>query len=393
MTGTVRSQVGSVVVFSAGDWWIHSHGHADLQLAKQLASSGRSVLIVNSMGLGLRRTSSRSLHGRALRKIRSVFRGWRRVDTNLAVFSPLFLPVFGFGPLSRLNARAVALQVAAVMLLLRFGTASALVANPTAGPVAASLRWRSRVFYQVDDYSKAEEANSSTIDSLVHSTVGWSDRVLYSSNALYTREKASVGEKAIRFPHGVDLSLFNPRNAAAEPGDLASIPHPRVCSVGNLETFDRQQQIAEIAELLPEIQFVLVGNYQKLLPELRRANIHLLGKRPHEAVPRYLQHVDIGLLIVPRSEWGDAAEPVKLKEYLAMGLPVVANTYAGWTAHDSVIRAGGTPAEIADLITATLHDGGPSNTEARLAKVAGEGWDSRSEQYLSIVRSIEASRA
>ena len=59
-----------MVVFSAQDWWVHSHAHADFQLSIHLQHRV-PVLLVNSMGL--RRPSFTKAAGRAriFRKLRS----------------------------------------------------------------------------------------------------------------------------------------------------------------------------------------------------------------------------------------------------------------------------------------------------------------------------------
>lgn len=375
----------AVVMFSAGDWWIHSHGHADMQLAQELVRTDRRVIVVNSMGLGIARVQGRSTAGRIRRKLRSMLRPFSRLETGMIVLSPLFVPAFGNGWAARANSRVVAIQVALVISLLRLGVPHVIVANPTSTPVAQLLRSRTRTFYRVDDYSEAAEADRNKIELLVRSSINWSERVLYSSQSLFDRESQQVPTKAIRFPHGVDLALFDPTSPATEPPDLAGIPRPHLGHVGNLEDHDRQLQIAEVAALLPEFQFILIGHSDEVRPELVRPNVHLLGKRPHEQIPAYLKSFDTALLFVPRNQWGAAAEPVKVKEYLAMGVPVVANDFVGWERFAGVIRVGSDAEGVAAEIRRTLQDGGPTDAIGRANAVAGDGWAARAAELLELL--------
>ena len=58
-----------------------------------------------------------------------------------------------------------------------------------------------------------------------------------------------------------------------------------------------------------------------------RPNLHLLGRRPYGELPCYLQHADVGLIpfdVANHMELVNSIHPLKLYEYLACGLPVVA---------------------------------------------------------------------
>src|SRR6185436_7193969 len=54
-------------------------------------------------------------------------------------------------------------------------------------------------------------------------------------------------------------------------------------------------------------------------------NVHLLGERPLETLPGYVQHMDVALLPYKRNAYTDAINPMKFYEALAAGTPVVAS--------------------------------------------------------------------
>ncbi|MFE5307574.1 glycosyltransferase, partial [Isoptericola sp. NPDC056605] len=78
---------------------------------------------------------------------------------------------------------------------------------------------------------------------------------------------------------------------------------------------------------------VLVGPVSLERPDvdrLRRAGVVVLGARPFDAVPAYLQHADA--LVVPHvvDDFTDSLDPLKLYEYRAVGRPVVSTPVAGF---------------------------------------------------------------
>lgn len=56
---------------------------------------------------------------------------------------------------------------------------------------------------------------------------------------------------------------------------------------------------------------------------------HFVGKVPSDQVPEYLQAADIGLSIVKATYATQSRSPTKIPEYLAAGLPIIANAGVG----------------------------------------------------------------
>ena len=74
-----------------------------------------------------------------------------------------------------------------------------------------------------------------------------------------------------------------------------------------------------------DVSFVLVGPEQSDVSLLKTCpNIHLLGQRPHDEVPAYVNAFDVALIPYRLAEYTANVYPTKLNEYLVMGKPVVA---------------------------------------------------------------------
>src|SRR5581483_3002971 len=86
----------------------------------------------------------------------------------------------------------------------------------------------------------------------------------------------------------------------------------------------------EVARRMPKASFIWIGpnGATTIKP---RPNVHVLGPRPYAALPGYLQHCDIGVIPFNRERHPrlvDSIHPLKLYDYLAAGLPVVAAPWA-----------------------------------------------------------------
>jgi glycosyltransferase involved in cell wall biosynthesis len=82
--------------------------------------------------------------------------------------------------------------------------------------------------------------------------------------------------------------------------------------------------IAEMAAMRPEWSWVFVGPFQAPVEILQgRANIHLLGPKPHQLLVRYLRSFDVCIVPYLKTAYTETVVPVKINEYLAVGKPVV----------------------------------------------------------------------
>ncbi|HKY01500.1 MAG TPA: glycosyltransferase, partial [Burkholderiales bacterium] len=109
------------------------------------------------------------------------------------------------------------------------------------------------------------------------------------------------------------------------PPEYADLPGPRAVYAGALDDRFDFEQMHALAQL--PLQIVLIGpatpNASGVLGSL--PNVHLLGPRPYRSLPGYLQHAQIGLLPLTRHPANEGRSPMKLFEYGAAGLPVIAS--------------------------------------------------------------------
>ncbi len=81
-----------------------------------------------------------------------------------------------------------------------------------------------------------------------------------------------------------------------------------------------------------------------LPPDLegRQFTVHFVGRQPYESLPSYCAAFDLGLIPFVRSPMTEKVNPIKLREYLAAGLPVVASAVSELTRYgDDVLTCSG----------------------------------------------------
>ncbi|WP_101523659.1 glycosyltransferase [Nocardioides houyundeii] len=378
--------VGSVL-FSAQDYWYHNRAHSDVQLARAL-SADRPVLLVNSLGMRMpRRGSTTQPLRRVARKLGSTLRALRRPEPGhprLYVMTPISVPVFASPRLSRLNAWSVRLQVRLAARLVGIRVPDVLVTLPTAWEVARRLRSRSVVVNRSDRYSSLPEADAELIGGLERSMLRACDAAVYVSAELMAEEQPLVragSGQAVLLGHGVDLAHFDPAAPGAEPADLAAVPHPRVGFFGGIDDYVVDLPLVRrLAQALPEASVVLVGAATCPLDELLALpNVHWLGMKPYEEIPRYGAGFDVAIMPWLQNDWIRFCNPIKTKEYLALGLPVVTTPYPEASAHSDVLAIAQGPEDFIAKVAQALAGEPVGTPERRRASVLADSWSSRAD--------------
>jgi glycosyltransferase involved in cell wall biosynthesis len=107
--------------------------------------------------------------------------------------------------------------------------------------------------------------------------------------------------------------------------DQEHVPHPRLGFYGVIDERFDTDLIKEVAAARPDWQIVLVGPVVKIaeadLP--KAANIHYMGQRTYDELPKFLAGWDVCLLPFALNESTKFISPTKVLEYMAAELPSV----------------------------------------------------------------------
>lgn len=378
------------VCFAAQDWWYHNRAHSDFQLMRSIATR-RKVLVVNSIGMRMP-TPGRSTHAvrRIVRKLRSVAKLVRRPVPELPdfyVMSPLPLPFYGSPLARRVGAAFVRAQVRLVCVTLGLDRPVLMVTIPTAWDVVRPMRRRALVFNRSDRHSEFPEADRRVIEALEVQLLQHADRVLYVSHALLAEERPLSGRRAHFLDHGVDLDHFQPRPKSALPAELRGVVEPRIGFFGALDDYLVDFDLLErIATEIPDASLVLIGDSTHDMTRFKKyANVHWLGFRPYDTIPAFGSGFDVAIMPWQDNGWIRYSNPVKLKEYLALGLPVVSTAYAEVAGYADRVRVADDHADFVAAVRASLAEGAPCSPIDLRESVRDCSWDSRARQLVALV--------
>lgn len=202
------------------------------------------------------------------------------------------------------------------------------------------------------------------------------------------------------FPSSVDIAHFaTARGVREEPGDQRAIPRPRLGFFGVIDERFDAPLIEALASEHPDWQIVLIGPVVKIDPATlpRRSNVHHLGPKRYDELPRYLGGWDVAIMPFALNESTRYISPTKTPEFLAGGIPVVSTPIrdVALTYGDSgVVHMGGDPASFAAGVERALEQARDRHVLLTLADqaIGRMSWDdtwSRMNEEMRRARWVE----
>lgn len=242
----------------------------------------------------------------------------------------------------RLNSRLMRLQIRSVVKS-QFPEATRFIQwiyYPSQRWVWDAFADQGKVYECYDDYPRASDNG--------FDDKAWEEekRVLEAADLSFATAQ-SILEARITFarrlkflPNGVPDFFFE-RGTAQVDNPIHKLAHPRIGYLGNIFSHLDFSLLEELCQRHPDWQLVLVGpvESERAVAGLRRlANAHFLGPRPYDQVPSILRAMDVGLIPFVDNQFTSAINPLKLYEYLAVGLPTVATRLPELERFESVIQ-------------------------------------------------------
>jgi glycosyltransferase involved in cell wall biosynthesis len=369
-----------IVCLGTADWQteLPVNQHA---LMRRFAAAGDRVLFIESLGLRRPQLAGRDLR-RILRRLRTGLRGARRIGT-VWVLSPLVIPFHGSDLVRGLNRRLLRFQVGRAARKLGFSDILLWAYAPQAEDLVDVLEPGKVVYHCVDDVAAQKGVDAEGFRAAEERFARRADLVLASAPALAERMR-TLNDHVLYAPNVADTALFA---TALEPGPvdtaLERLPRPRLVFCGAVVATKLDLALlAEAARARPDWSFALVGpegagDPGASLAALHGApNIHLLGGRPQERLPEVLRGADVGLIPYAINELTAAVFPMKVYEYMAAGLPVIATELPALAGVEGVERVGDAAAFVA-AVERALADDGEERRRERSRLAAGHSWDAR----------------
>lgn len=386
---TTEPTVGSLLVFS-DDWGRHP---SSCQHLVRILLDRYPVLWVNTIGTRaprfdlqtmkrvtekLRQWGSAKLSNSSNRMQKETAKSGVQIHDNLQVINPKMWPWFGSGRDRKLNRWLLSKQLAPLISPL-----PQPIVGLTTLPITADLpdalpvdRW---VYYCVDDFSQWPGLDGDTLRTMDRAMIQRADSLVAVSETLQ-KMIADEGRSAWLLTHGVDVDFWR----TSEDTTASSR------TVVFWGVIDRRMDTASLVKLSNDMTdgtIVLIGPQQDPDPAIiALPNVMTLPAQPMTALPAIAQQASV--LVMPYADLPvtRAMQPLKLKEYLATGKPVVVNRLASTDAWSDCLDVAETPEQFSRLVRERMSSGIPVEQTIARSRLQQESWNSKAAQLELILK-------
>lgn len=227
-------------------------------------------------------------------------------------------------------------------LILVFETSPVTVGLPAL--VVKKLRKIPIIFWVQDLWPESLSATGAVSSSLLLRLVGLlvqliyrgSDLIMAQSRAFFPSIEKYGGsrEKIVYFPNSAE-GFYRPVQVEAQAPERALLPHGfTLMFAGNIGAAQDFETILAAAELLKDrrdLHWVILGDGRRrawVADQVRARGlsdrVHLLGRYPPEAMPRFFAVADALLVTLKKEPIFALTIPAKVQSYLACSKPVIA---------------------------------------------------------------------
>ena len=330
-TATSEKSIETSQVLRGRDIVCFSHDWTGDPLSKthlmRVLSKENRILWINAIANRMPTAAAKDV-SRIYKKLKSFTEPIKEVEPNIHVLNPLAIPAYGTAAVRKFNERFLVSQVKKAMRKLNFTNPLNMIFNPAAGLLAGKLGESTLIYYCVDEYTAFTGA-SKGLKEIEENLFRAADLVIVSAEKLLENKK-QFNPNTFIIRHGVDFPLFR-RALDAEteiPDEIARLPKPIIGFHGLLADWVDFELIKKTAEHFKDGSIVLIGKIAvdaeqkiKILNPVK--NIHFLGRKPYADLPAYCKGFDVALNPFAINDLTLAANPLKVREYLAAGLEVV----------------------------------------------------------------------
>lgn len=384
----------NIVVFS-DDWG--RHPSSCQHLMRQLLPDNR-VIWVNTIGMRSPRMSL-SDFSRSAQIIANWISKKAKIDEsenysdNLTVISPIIIP-YNHLPIVRWFNR-FSVKRSLLHVMAEHGVVSPIVITtfPCTCDYVGVLEESIHIYYCVDDFVNWPDVNYSLISEMELTLLDRCDLVLATSVEL-CNAKARSGKKPFLLAHGVDFARFNAFSDTTEgiPEELTGISKPVIGFFGAMSAWLDYDLIFFLAAARPEWSFVFIGPVDSDISRISGcSNIYLIGKVQYELLPKYAACFDVGIIPFLVNDLTRSVNPLKLLEYLSLGIPVVSTYMPEVDRYSDVVAIARTPQDFLSALETSLACDTSELRRERIEKAKNNSWQAVAERFSRLVTDSEDS--
>lgn len=325
-------------------------------------------------------------------KIIEILKGKKRVKKNLYVLTPFVFPFPASSLAKKLNKKLLVFQIGKALKQIKKSPLQIWSFTPEISYILNHFKEEKVIYYCVDDHASFSGYDKKQVLMDEKELCTKSDLVITTSTALH-KAKKDWNKNTILIPHGVEFDHFNKAvtKDLACPEEIVDIQSPKFGFFGLIRDWVDLDLIASVAGKKPQWNFIFIGDADSnvnLSKYKKFKNIYFLGRKKYDELPAFCRYFDIGIIPFKVNELTYAVNPIKLREYLSAGLPVISTPMPEVKLYESFVHIVKNADEFIKACGKIIEKENNKALERRCSAMKEETWSHKLEE---IFKRISAS--
>jgi glycosyltransferase involved in cell wall biosynthesis len=206
--------------------------------------------------------------------------------------------------------------------------------------------------------------------------------VVTSSELLNTKQLQNANAHLIE--NGVDFQLFNQAWISVKNNEIKRIGY-----IGSIDHRLDYPLLRAVITAMKDKTFVFVGrvtSHQEAKSLSRLPNVEFVPAQAPQALPGLLKTIDIGMIPFLKNNFTKNIYPLKINEYLAAGLPVVATSFTDFSLFGSLVSIANTSEGFCNEIYQLLHADNMDVQKDRMNFAIKNDWSERAFRMETLLK-------
>lgn len=375
-----------IIIF--GDDW--GRYPSTIQHIGRVLAKNNRVIWIGSLGLRKPEFKLSDIR-RAFQKLLSIF---RRGDSGTNTVSPVILlhpfviPFHDLNFIKGLNRILLLRKLRRAIEKYHIKDPVLITSSPVMSSIIGCIGESSVHYICLDDYSNFKGAFSNILQ-FENELLQKADSCFAVSDELVKTRKTWAGI-SYYLSQGAEIKHFTQVHKEI-PDLVKNLKKPVIGYFGIIAPLWTDiNLIIRAAKEYPEYEFLIIGRVEMDISGFNQVkNIRYIGEVPYSNLTKYAQVFDVGIIPYENNQLTRSGNPIKLYEYLAMGIPVVSIDVTEVRKFGDLVFVANNEDEFVQLIKTAVEDCTPERNQARKQKALEYSWEAVTEKISDEIVNIE----
>lgn len=385
---------GEDIICIANTSWFGNYAKSTVQILERLAKNNRILFVEYPYTIKDVYATLKGKQNAPVKRMFGLDKRLKLIDTNVGskvynLVIPPGIPVF-FLKNERLFNLLFPVNVLIYKLTLKWAMHKLGMRNPIAitayNPIFGlallnKLGERSHYYYCYDGvesvfFGKRIFAIENRFSQLVKAIITTSDYL----NA----EKMKLNPNTFVVKNGVDFPVFR----VFSKNHVYKRERKRVGFIGSLDPRFDIETVEHVIGKLPHFDFEFTGDMRNETLKSRMqkySNVKFFDPIKPNDVPELLATYDVGIIPYLVNDVNKNIYPLKINEYLAVGVPVVMNAFANLPEFEGLVSVATDKEDFVRKLIAETEDDTEQYIRRRIDFASANSWESRTESFGNII--------